>query len=155
MREFLKNIFGGSAESSSPRGDSEYDLQVATAALLLEIAGVDDEFTSAEREIIVRALKRHFGLGSGEVEEILEATGEELERRIDLYYFTKKINERFDLERKIKIIELVWRVIYSDDHLDGHEDYLVHRIARLLRLDHPQMIAAKIKVKKERKNRKG
>ncbi|MCP4642028.1 MAG: hypothetical protein GY851_16415, partial [bacterium] len=50
-----------------------------------------------------------------------------------------------------QIIEEVWRVIFADGRLDGHEDYLVHKLARLLNLNHPQLIAAKVKVMEESK----
>jgi uncharacterized tellurite resistance protein B-like protein len=123
---------------------------VATAALLLEIAGVDDEFTDEERSVIIKVLKDHFGITAAEVEEIIEATNAEIGKRIDLYYFTNQINEHFDADQKTAIIEMVWRVIYTDRHLNGHEDFLVHRFAKLLRLQHSQLIDAKLRVKAEK-----
>ena len=50
---------------------------------------------------------------------------------------------------KRQIIEEVWRVIYADGALDAHEDYLVHKLAKLLNLNHPQLIEAKMTVKGE------
>lgn len=150
MKSFLNNIFS-KPETSAPKPEvAKRNLQVATAALLLEIAGVDDEFTDEERQVIIKVMKDHFGITSAEVEEILEATDEELNKRIDLYYFTNQINEHFDTEQKIAIIEMVWKVIYTDRHLNGHEDSLVHRFAKLLRLQHSQLIEAKLRVKAEK-----
>lgn len=147
MKKFLDNIFGEEKTSGQSGKTSARDLQVAMAAMLLEIARVDDEFTDEEQAVIVEVLKKHFGITSDEVIEIIEATNRELDKRIDLYYFTNKINEHFELRQKIEIIELVWRVVYTDKHLDGHEDYLVHRFAKLLRLRHAQLIDAKLRVK--------
>jgi len=45
------------------------------------------------------------------------------------------------------IIEEVWRVIYADGTLEAHEDYLVHKLAKLLNLNHPQLIKMKMKAK--------
>jgi uncharacterized tellurite resistance protein B-like protein len=51
------------------------------------------------------------------------------------------------MEEKLQIIENVWRIAYADGRLDKHEDYLVHKLATLLRLSHKQLIEAKLKAK--------
>ena len=79
---------------------------------------------------------------------LLEASHEELKGRIDLWQFTNLINQNYSMEEKVRIIEAIWRVAYTDGKLDKHEDYLVHKLAKLLRLSHKQLIEAKVKVKK-------
>ena len=149
MRKFLKNIIGESASRMEASANLERNLHIATAALLIEIAGVDDEFTADERMAIVANLRQYFNLSEDEVVEILEMTNAELERRIDMYYFTRQLNDNYGIEDKIRVIEMVWRVIYTDHHLNGHEDFLVHRFAKLLNLDHRRLIEAKLRVKEE------
>ena len=51
------------------------------------------------------------------------------------------------LEEKLRLIETIWKIAYTDGKLDKHEDYLVHKLAKLLRLTHKQLIEAKIKAK--------
>lgn len=149
MKDFLGHIFKRSDSGEPTPEETDRHLKVATAALLLEIARVDEKFTEEEHDVIIRVLKEHFGITREEVEEIIEATEHELNKRIDLYYFTNQINEKFDLPQRMEIIEMVWRVIYTDNHLNGYEDYLVHRFAKLLRLQHSQLIEAKLKVREE------
>jgi uncharacterized tellurite resistance protein B-like protein len=153
MKKFLENVFRPQKASSGGVAGTEHDIQVATAALLVEVAGSDDKFAPEEKEAIIRNLKSYFKLSEDEVEEIVAAGREQLERQLDLYHFAQQINRYFDRARKIAVIEMVWRVIYSDNYLSGHEDHLAHRFARLLRLDHSELIAAKLRVKDER-NRK-
>jgi uncharacterized tellurite resistance protein B-like protein len=149
MKRFLDNLMGqGQGDDGSGQSD-KHDLQVATAVLLLEIAKIDDEFTDDERDEIITVLKEHFEISEGEVEKILEVSQKEIDKHLDLYHFTKQINEHFEIDDKIKIIEMVWRVIYTDQHLNGHEDFLVHKFAKLLRLDHNKLIDAKLRIKKE------
>lgn len=150
MRKFLGHVFGSKRPDSPGGPDSDHAIQVATAALLVEIAGSDDYFAPEEKDAIIQNLRSYFKLTKDEVEEIIAAGKEQLERRLDLYYFAQQINQHFDRDRKIAVIEMVWRVIYSDDHLSGHEDHLAHRFARLLRLDHSELIAAKLRIKEER-----
>lgn len=149
MRKFLSNIFGDTVPEVEDKEDTQRRLQIATAALLLEIAGIDEEFTDDEQREIASGLKDYFKLADSEVEEILEMTRAEIEQRIDMYYFTRQLNDKLNRSEKEEIIEMVWRVIYTDRQLTGHEDFLVHRFAKLLNLDHRQLIEAKLRVKNE------
>jgi uncharacterized tellurite resistance protein B-like protein len=65
----------------------------------------------------------------------------------DLWRFASLINKNYSIEEKESIMEMIWRVAYADGHLDKHEDYLVHKMAKLLRLSHKQLIEAKLEVK--------
>ena len=126
-----------------------HNIEAATCAVLLEIAKIDEEFTNEEQKIINNILKKKFSLTDEEVEELVKLTSEELEQSSDLWHFTDTINKNFTKEQKTQLIEHIWQIIYSDKHLKGHEDYLVHKLQRLMWLDHKDLIDAKTKVKKE------
>lgn len=121
---------------------------VASCALLIEMAYIDGEFSDEERLRIVSILKNEYGLPSSEIESVMKAAGDEVEESIDLWRFTSLINGYYSEDEKVRIIETVWKVVFSDGRLDKHEDYLVHTLADLLRLDHSQLIDAKLKAKK-------
>ncbi len=148
MIELVKKFF--SKENISPIPErsnrSSHDVRVATCALLLEMAHIDGEFNDSEKEQIIQTLKEDHGLSSEAVTELLKAAKEELKGSIDLWQFTNLINQNYSLEEKIRIIEMVWRLAYTDGTLDKHEDYLLHKMANLLRLTHKQLIEAKLKV---------
>lgn len=124
-----------------------HPIHVATCALLLEIAHIDGKFTEDERHRIVSAFHEEYGLDHSEIEAIMDAAKSEVKRSIDLWQFTSIINQNYPLEEKIRIIEMIWKVIYTDGKLDKYEDYLVHNLADLLRLDHSELIKAKLKAK--------
>lgn len=126
-----------------------HNIEAATCAVLLEIAKIDEEFTNEEQKIINNILKKKFSLTDEEVEELVKLTSEELEQSSDLWHFTDTINKNFTKEQKTQLIEHIWQIIYSDKHLKGHEDYLVHKLQRLMWLDHKDLIDAKTKIKKE------
>ena len=148
MIELVKKFF--SKENISPiperSNGSSHDVRVAACALLLEMAHIDGEFSDSEKEQIIQTLKEDHGLSSEAVTELLKAAKEELKGSIDLWQFTNLINQNYSLEEKIRIIEMVWRLAYTDGTLDKHEDYLLHKMANLLRLTHKQLIEAKLKV---------
>ena len=120
---------------------------MAACALLLEMAHVDGEFDASERESIVAILKRNFDLSDEYAEEIMTTAQAEIEGSIDLWRFTHLINENYTIEEKIHLIEMIWKVAFTDTRLDKHENHLVHRLAELLNLDHKQLIDAKLRVK--------
>jgi uncharacterized tellurite resistance protein B-like protein len=148
MIDLVKKFFEKSTASrpSDREGANAHDIRVATCALFLEMANIDGEFTDVERKNILSILKGNFQLSNEYADELLEASIEELKRSIDLWQFTNLINENYSEEEKIQIIEMVWAIIYIDGKLDQHEDYLVHKLAKLLRLSHRQLIDAKLKI---------
>ena len=144
LRKFLSK---GAGESFSARQqDISHDLRIATCALLLEMANIDGKFSESERESIIRILRKDYQLSVEHATALMEAADEELKRSIDLWQFARLINQNYSTDEKIQIIEMIWKIVYIDGNLDKHEDYLVHKLANLLRLTHKQLIDAKVKV---------
>jgi uncharacterized tellurite resistance protein B-like protein len=151
MIEFFRKTFGGSSKAGDgvvPESNREEDLRIATCALFLEIASIDNEFSDEERASILRLIQAEYGLSEQQALEVSQRAASQLEGSIDLWKFTNLINEQYDEAERIRVVEMLWRVVYADGKLDEHEDYLVHKLARLLRLSHKQLIAAKLKVSK-------
>lgn len=148
MREFLRKMLGidddPANDTSSEAGDD--DVRVAACALFLEMARIDNEFDETERKEIVSILCEEHGLSAQAADRLTQQAESELGGSIDLWKFTNVINEKYNDEEKLRVVELLWRIVYADGVLDGHEDYLVHKLAKLLRLQHKQLIAAKLRV---------
>ncbi len=146
----LKKIFGGetgkTGEAIRDSGGSAHDIRVATCALFLELASIDGEFSREERDSILALLKAEFQLSNEDVQALTAAAEKQLRDKIDLWQFTNLINQNYSDDEKIRVVELLWRIVYSDGRLDAHEDYLLHKVAKLLRLQHDQLIDAKLKI---------
>ena len=149
MIDLVKNFFGKSEKSVSENQAevSSHDIHVAACALLLEMSNIDGEFSDIEKTNIISILKKNFHLSDENAAALLEASNEELKNSNDLWKFASLINKNYSIGEKESIIEMIWRVAYADGHLDKHEDYLVHKLAKLLRLSHKQLIEAKLKAK--------
>lgn len=148
MIDLVKKFFDRRTEdlSTDNKRERPHDIHMAACALLLEMANIDDEFTDSERENIILILKSNYNLPDEDVTALIEATEEELKGSIDLWRFTTLINKNYSIQEKIQIIEMVWKIAYSDGRLGKHEDYLVHKLANLLRLTHKQLIETKLKI---------
>jgi uncharacterized tellurite resistance protein B-like protein len=146
MIDLVKKFFGKCQRAGDRAEQEARDPRVAACALFLEMALVDGEFTDSEREDIISILKVDYQLSDEYAQEIMEAAKKEIEGSIDLWRFTSLINQNYTIEEKLSVIEMIWKIAYSDGKLDKHEDYLVHKLSDLLRLDHKQLIHAKLNV---------
>lgn len=107
-------------------------LQIATAALLIEVMRADGEIKQAERGAVTAALQRHFHLTAEETTTLLRLAQAAAEKATDDYRFTALINEHFSAEQKEQVVEYLWQVAAADHHIDRFERTLVHKIADLL-----------------------
>ncbi len=128
-------------------GEESQKIMVATCALLMEMANIDDEFSASERANIMSIIKSDFQLSDEDAKELMATADEELKGKVDLWHFTNLINTNYSAEEKRGTIEMLWRVVYADGKLDKHEDYLIHKLAELLHISHKELIDAKLKAK--------
>jgi uncharacterized tellurite resistance protein B-like protein len=145
MFEKIKQFLSTHEEKEFDERESKRRIQIATAVVLLEVAYADEEFSDAERVQVVTILKEQFSLDDESVNELLLISEEKLKHSIDIWHFTEIINENYSDDEKYLVIETVWRVIYADGRLDKYEDYIVHKLARVLHIPHSRMIEAKMK----------
>jgi len=149
MRDIAKRLFGkfkNGSQRVQERSASSKDLRVAACSLLLEMAETDGKFLGSERERILSIIQQEYDLSDEEAVSLIESSQQELDESIDLWRFSNNINQHYSLDEKIRLIENVWEIAFTDGNLEQHEDYLVHKMANLLRLSHKQLIDAKMKV---------
>lgn len=130
---------------------SEQRLQLATAALLIEMTRADFTVTDTERAAVDRSLQELFGLSVAETRQLIDLAELEVRASSSLFQFTHLIDKHFAPEQKITVIELLWRVAYSDAGKDHHEEHLVRKVADLLHVPHSAFIRARERVESETK----
>ena len=150
MISSLKRFFNQSAVGSvvdSDR-DTEHDVRIATCALFLEMARIDEKFTAEEMDTVLSIMKEKYGLSQEHTDALVAEADRELEESVDLWQFARLINENYSIDEKIEIIETLWQMVYVDGKMDEYEHYLMNKLKNLLRLSHDQLIGAKLKVLK-------
>ncbi|HSW55000.1 MAG TPA: TerB family tellurite resistance protein [Ignavibacteriaceae bacterium] len=135
-------------ESSSTKSTSK-KYKVATAALLVEIAKADGDFSGDERKRIIDLMKKDYDLDDECVNELLALSEQKVKDSVSIYEFSSVINESFTQQEKLDLIKNLWRIIYEDGKLNSHEDRLIKIIGSTLNLEHKDIIAAKLFVKRE------
>ena len=153
MLKAIQEFFSSRIEPALGEEDrtrSAHALELATAALLLEVTRADDRLEDSERVSVERAIRESFDLSEEETQEILRLAQEEIDRSISLYEFTHLIDRRLGPDEKRHVVELLWRVAFSDGKADPHEEHLIRKIAKLLHVHHREFIDAKIRARNSR-----
>lgn len=107
------------------------DKSILIASLLVHAARIDESYTDVERKIIKRALVDLMSISEDKVEELLKKAEKKEEESNQIVEFTKEI-KNFTMESRLKIIEVIWKIVYSDDTNDSYESNLIRRICGLL-----------------------
>jgi uncharacterized tellurite resistance protein B-like protein len=145
MFSSIRDFFDRHIGTAPPPDDERRPVQLATAALLVEVARIDRRSTEQERAAVLRAVREKFGIAADEAAELVEIAEAEMKQANDYYQFTSLVNRHFSPEQKLAVIELMWRVAYSDAELSAQENHLMRKIADLLHIPHGDYIAAKMR----------
>lgn len=153
MIDSIKKIILGTELSNQEdlKTGNDKRVQIATCALFLELANSDDNFSIEEKGFIDRIMKQLFGLDDQTVTELVELSIQQTEKSASIYEFTEIINQNFNDSEKYDVLKNLWRLIFSDGKLDMYEEYFIRKISGNLKLQHSDMIAAKMEVKAEQK----
>jgi len=111
------------------------------------MAHADSEFSDEEKQHILDILKINFDLTENDANDLLDLAEQERQESTDLWQFTNLINQNYSREDKLKVVDTLWKVIYTDGKVDQHEDYLIRKLTYLLSLQHEDMIEAKIRMR--------
>jgi len=87
-------------------------------------------------------------LSAQETKQLYQLAAQEVKQAIDYHQFTRLIAKHFDQPKKIKVIEYLWMIAYSDYHLDKYEEHMVRRIADLIYVPHKDYMQAKHRVQR-------
>ena len=120
----------------------EGSTQRAVCLLLVAAARADGAFGADEARVIAREVSGYFDLPPEETAELVTLAAAADEQ--DLFAPARLLTERLPRERRLEVLVLMWRVVFSDGKLEAREDALMHRVARLLDINHADLIAAKL-----------
>lgn len=149
MFDVIKKLIKSSDGKADTTDQDVLTAHLALTVLLLEAAYSDGECSEAEKMHLATTLETNFNVSGKEIESLLDDSDKERGEYVDLFRYTRFLNENFSEKQKIKVIESVWRIILIDDHLEAHEDHFVHKLATLFGLSHSDLIEAKLRARKQ------
>jgi uncharacterized tellurite resistance protein B-like protein len=129
FKDFVSELTGGHKD---PSRFEEGDYRLAAAALLVHVGLIDGTLSDIERAKLHTIVKRCFQLDDAVAEAlIVQATAAEQEA-VDLYHFTSLLNRSLDDEGRLRMVEMMWQMVYADHQVTEFEDNLIWRAADLL-----------------------
>ena len=147
MLKSIRDYFDRNIGAQSAPAAERHSVELATAALLVEVVRSDADIAPNEQQAVLRAVRERFGLSDEEAQTLFRLAEDEVRTANDYYQFTSLINRHFDQQRKQHVIELMWQVAYADSELAAHENHVLRRIAELLHVTHGDYIAAKMRAR--------
>ncbi|MGH1486686.1 MAG: TerB family tellurite resistance protein [Cellvibrionaceae bacterium] len=131
---------------------SAQDLHLATAALLVEVATIDQNFDEQEWKELQQLLMVQCELNPADAEALANQGKDASSNSSSLYEFTQLINKHCDYSQKIILVEGLWKIAFADGSLDKYEEHIIRRIADLIHVSHRDFIQAKIKIREISEN---
>ena len=131
MFDNLKTFFDKKTDLTEISFDSE---KIAVVALLISTAKYDGNFDESERLEIHNLIKNYFSLSSESTDDLFKAAERIENEANDLQQFTRSLNKLLNEEEKLKIVELIWKIVMADGIIDNYEENLVRRLSGLLYL---------------------
>ncbi len=144
MLNFLERVLRGGP--SGPPGRRERH-QLAAAALLVEAARVDGHFGDDERQAVERLLSQHLGLDAARVRELMQEALDAAEAATDWQGFTRVLNESYEQDERLELVEMLWEVIERDGKVDMLEASLMRRVPALMYIGDRDNAAARRRVR--------
>jgi len=141
MISFFKNK---EKEKDTVNNDKSYS---NIAALLIHVAKIDENYEDKEKEIIRKTLIE-LGATISNIDKLIADASVIEENSNQILSFTREVKNAPESD-KIRIVESLWKIIYSDDNADMYETNLMRRLAGLLYIDAKTMGDLKEKIKKE------
>lgn len=139
LRDLLEGRTGNAGDVP---GDSD-PVQLATAALFVQVMRSDFDEGPRERRVVEGALERILGLDREGVAELLALAEEAARESVSLFEFTHPIHQNLSAAQKLEVIEGLWRVVFADGRMDAHEDHMMSKIRGLLHIPQEDYVAAK------------
>ena len=136
----LKNFFK-KKEEKDPNNKN-----ILIIALLIHAAKIDENYTENEKKIIKSVIVDLNEINSNQADELLKLAEEKERESNQIIEFTKEI-KKYSMEFRLKIIEILWKIVYSDGSSDSYESNLIRRVCGLLYISDIDNGLIKLKVK--------
>jgi uncharacterized tellurite resistance protein B-like protein len=144
LRQFITDIVSPDAQRDRAFDDTDYRL--AATALLVHVVSLDGDPTEIEKRKLHSLIESRFGLDPGTADKLIASATLVEGEAVDLYHFTSVIMRSVNEEGRLRIVEMMWELVYADGEVSEFEDNVVWRAADLLAISSRDRIDLKHQV---------
>lgn len=144
MLASFKSFFAELLQSEADVVEAQDPKQLAAAALMIEVATIDENFNELETQALITELRRQFGLDEDTLQQLVARARAERNDSTSLYQFTRLVNDAFTAEEKCQLLLGMWHVAFADGNLDKYEEHIIRRISELIYMSHKDFIRTKL-----------
>ncbi len=145
IQRFFNELLGADGGTDVPVPS----LELATAALLFEVARADYHLDDSEVALLRELLGRRFDLAEADLDELMRLAREEADSAVDHYQFVSLVKEHFDYAQRCELVRMMWSLSLADGEQHHLEEHRIRRLAELLHVSHSDFIREKLKVKED------
>ena len=132
----FKSFFKKKNSDDLKKTSSIDDKLFTIACILVEAALVDNNFGNEEKNIIIKILQKQYKVKNiKDIKNTLDKAIETSKESSDLITYTKKIKQNWSIEKRIEVIEMLWKVCLVDGVIEPYEDMLIRRVSGLIYVD--------------------
>lgn len=132
MLDRISALLSGGPNKNSTSDRITSAKQVAAAALLIEVAVMDEKFEAVERSRIGELVAKYFDLDGTACDVLIKEAEAAAQDSGQLYKFTRVINDNYSPEERVELMELLWEVVYADGEVHDMETGLLRQIGGLI-----------------------
>ena len=144
MIKSLKALFA--KPTAEDAAEIEHQLQLAAAALLVEMSRADYTVEATEQQTMKTVLEAALGISAAEIGDLMALARTSADKATSLYEFTRLINDHYSKEQKLLLIQSMLRVAYADNDLNKYEERLIRQVSDLIHVSHSDFMKMKMKV---------
>ena len=130
LRQFIADVVSPHAHDNRRFDDTGYRL--AATALLIHVISLDGEPSDIEKRKLHSLIESRFGLDPGSADRLIASAMLAEGEAVDLYHFTSVIMRSVDEVGRLRIVEMMWELVYADGQVTEFEDNVVWRASDLL-----------------------
>lgn len=146
----LEEYFERQASAPAPRPQpiiSDHELQMAAAALMVCVVRADLTSTQDEHRVLEKAIASTIGVDQEAAARVVRVAEERLSSQTSFVDFIRLLNQGCNDDEKKRLLEALWRIAFADAELQGHEEYLVRKVAEQLHLGTADLVETKLRAR--------
>ena len=148
MLKKIKSLFFKTSEEETTEVQVAQTIDKTCASLIIEVALADKVFDESEINLLKNMLLETYSLKLDDANELIANAEKTVNESTSLYGYTREVNDNFDYQSKLDLLDQLWRMAFADGNIDKYEEHVVRKISDLIHITHNDFIQSKLRNKK-------